>query len=128
MPIAGLVAGALCASVGWMVVTQGLRAMRSERRHRRATEQALVIDCLANVDRVIDVPTLDRRTPDVVIDLRRFEPAGLDHVIDLSNVRPRHAPVPLLPRPEGHDDLILEQPSIWRPPRTSPARSAAATA
>jgi hypothetical protein len=128
MPIAGLVAGALCASVGWMVVTQGLRATRTERRERRATDQALVTDCLANVDRVIDLPMREPPRPDTVIDLRRLQARELDHVIDLSNVRPRHAPVAMVPVAGAHDEIILEQPSIWRAPRTSAPRSAAATA
>jgi hypothetical protein len=128
MPIAGLVAGALCASVGWMVATQGLRATRSERLARRATEQALVTDCLANVDRVIDLPRFERPVVDTVIDLRSHEPLHFDHRIDLSDVRPRHAPVAGVPAPELRDEVILEQPSIWRPPRTPAPRSAAATA
>src|SRR5690242_13064066 len=97
MPIAGVVAGALCASVGWFVVTQGLQTTRSQRARRRDSDRALVTDCLANVDRVIEMPTFDRPAPDVVIDLRRLEVPEPDHVIDLSEVQPRHAPVTLEP-------------------------------
>ena len=124
MPIAGVVAGALCASVGWMVVTQGLRSTRVLRDAARASEQALVEDCLANVDRVIDLPALERSPVAPVIDLRTFEPLDLDHLIDLSEVQPRHAPPPT----STHDAIILEQPSIWRAPRRRAPRSAAATA
>jgi hypothetical protein len=118
MPIAGLVAGALCASVGWMVVTKGLRASLAERQDRRDTDQALVTDCLANVDRVIDLPALEREA--TVIDLRTQEPLDLDHLIDLSEVQPRNG--------AAHHAVIHEPPSPWRSPRTPAHRSAAATA
>jgi hypothetical protein len=73
MPIAGLVAGVLCASVGWVVVTQGVRLARAQRQAHIDAEQALVTDCLANVDRVIDLP--DWNLP--------VEPVNGDDVIDL---------------------------------------------
>ena len=128
MPIAGLVAGALCALVGWMVATQGLRSTRAQRQLRRDAEHALVSDCLANVDRVIDVPTFDRAAPPRVLDLRTFEPLALDHVIDLSNVQPRNGPAAAPASAPEHDAIILEPPSIWRAPRTPARRSVAATA
>ena len=128
MPIAGIVAGALCASVGWMVLTQGLRTTRAQRRLRIDAEQALVTDCLANVDRVIEVPGLERRPPAHVIDLRTHARLDLDHVIDLSGVQPRNTPVAEAPSPSSQDAIILESPSIWRAPRTHAPRSAAATA
>ena len=125
MPIAGVVAGALCASVGWLVVTQGLRTTRSQRALRLDSDRALVTDCLANVDRVIELPTFER-PPDLVIDLRRLDAPALDHVIDLSEVQPRHAPVAVAtPR---YEPITLEPPSIWRVPTTHDPRSAAATA
>jgi len=127
MPIVGLVAGVLCASVGWVVVTQGLRTTRSQREEQRANEQALVTDCLANVDRVIDMPAVGRPEPLRVIALRPFEPVELDHVIDLSGVRPRHAPA-LASSAPAQGAIILEPPSPWRVPRMSAPRSAAATA
>ena len=128
MPIAGLVAGALCASVSWMVVTKGLRSSLSERRERRAAERALVTDCLANVDRVIDLPSLERTAPATVIDLRTHEPLDLDHVIDLSDVQPRNSSMAMSLPPTTHEAIILEPPSMWRAPRTPAPRSAAATA
>ena len=118
MPIAGLVAGALCASVGWMVVTKGFRTTLAERQERRDTEQALVTDCLANVDRVIDIAAFEREA--TVIDLHTQEPLDLDHLIDLSDVQPRNAAV--------REAVILGPPSMWRSPRTPAPRSAAATA
>ncbi|MFL6206334.1 MAG: hypothetical protein ACJ739_13395 [Acidimicrobiales bacterium] len=123
MPIAGVVAGALCAFVGWMVVTHGLRATQQERHARHASDRALVGDCLANVDRVIDLPALERAGLAPVIDLRTFEPSHARHLIDLSDVRPRNAAPAPLP-----DTFTLEPPSIWRAPRTPAPRSAAATA
>ena len=127
MPIAGVVAGALCASVGWLVVTQGLRTTRSQRALRLDSDRALVTDCLANVDRVIEMPTFERPT-DLVIDLRRLDAPELDHVIDLSEAQPRHAPMVVAPATPRHDRVTLEPPSIWRAPRTHDPRSAAATA
>jgi hypothetical protein len=127
MPIAGVVAGALCASVGWMVVTQGLRTTVAQRRLRLDADQALVTDCLANVDRVIDLPELERSVPARVIDLRTHARLDVDHVIDLSGVQPRNAVV-APPSPPSRDAIILEPPSIWRAPRTHVPRSAAATA
>ena len=126
MPIAGVVAGALCAFVGWMVVTHGLRATQLERDARQASDRALVDDCLANVDRVIDLPALERAGIAPVIDLRTFEPSHQRRLIDLSEVRPRNAPPPTIP--PVHDAFTLEPPSIWRAPRTSAPRGAAATA
>jgi hypothetical protein len=128
MPIAGVVAGALCASVGWMVVTRGFRTTRAQRRLRLDAEQALVTDCLANVDRVIDLPELERSVPARVIDLRTHARLDADHVIDLSAVQPRNPVVAEPPPPPPRDAITLEPPSIWRAPRTHAPRSAAATA
>jgi hypothetical protein len=128
MPIAGLVAGALCASVGWMVVTRGLRTTLVQRQLRQDAERALVSDCLANVDRVIEAPSFERVAPARVIDLRTFEPLDPDHVIDLSNVQPRNRSLAVPPSPPSLDAIILEPPSIWRVPTTPARRSVAATA
>ena len=124
MPIAGLVAGALCASVGWMVVTQGFGTARSQRRRARDTEQALVTDCLANVDHVIEMPRFERTFSNVV-DLRSYE---LDHVIDLSDVQPRHSLVLVPASSSARDAVIRQPPSIWPAPTSHDPRSAAATA
>ena len=115
MLIAGLVAGVLCASVGCLVVTHGLRSTLSVRRDRADSEQALVTDCLANVERVIDAAPMNR-VPDRVIDLR--------------DVAPRHAPAPLLPHLEREEAeaFIRESPSIWRVPSSTAPRSMSASA
>jgi hypothetical protein len=126
MLIAGAVAGVLCASVGYLVVTQGLRSTLSVRQDREHSEHALVTDCLANVDRVIEAPA---RPPDLVVDLRPFDSPELDDLIDLTEVVPRHAPPPpLLPRLEREEELIEEPPSIWRVPSSTPPRRVSASA
>jgi hypothetical protein len=107
-----------------MVVTQGLRTSLSQRRRALDSEQALVTDCLANVDRVIEMPRFDRTFSNVV-DLRSYE---LDHVIDLSEVQPRHPLVLVAPSSSGRDAVIPQPPSLWRAPRSHDPRSAAATA
>jgi hypothetical protein len=124
MPIAGVVAGALCASVGWLVVTRGFRTTRLQREEQQASDRALVGDCLANVDRVIDLPALERAGVAPVIDLRTFGRLDIDRLIDLRDVQPRNAP----PAEPAHDAVILEPPTTWHAPRTSAPRSAAATA
>ena len=126
MWIAGFVAGALCASVGWMVVTQGLLTTRAQRRDRRADEQALVTDCLANVDRVIEqLPTFEPAGSAEIIALRTFE-RDVDQAIALSNVQLRHAPT--TPPPTPASDAVILEPSMWPDPRTHAPRSVAATA
>ena len=130
MLIAGLVAGVLCASVGYLVVTQGVRSTLSVRQDRADSEQALVIDCLANVERVIDAAPMNR-VPDQVIDLRPFDSPEPEELIDLRDVVPRHGVPPLLPRPEREEEagaFIRESPSIWRVPSSTAPRSMSASA
>jgi hypothetical protein len=121
MVIAVVVAGVLCASVGWMVITNGFELARSLRQERLHSDKALVTDCLANVDRVIDLPDdlVDLPTYDRMIDLPR-----LDHVIDLRDVQPRNAPVSVA----ASNPFIHERPSIWHPPTRSAPRSVPANA
>jgi hypothetical protein len=66
MLIAGLVAAALCVTVGGAVVAHGLRTTRTQLHERRDSDHALVTDCLANVDRLTDgVHVIDLRETSV---------------------------------------------------------------
>jgi hypothetical protein len=59
--IASSVAAVLLVAVGSAVIRHGVRAARSRGDARRATDQAAVTDCLANVDRLIDLRLVDLR-------------------------------------------------------------------
>lgn len=53
--VPGLVAVTLCISVAAGLAAHAVRSLRGTSQLRRAREHALVSDCLANVDRIIDL-------------------------------------------------------------------------
>ncbi len=63
MLISALLASVLCVSVATAVIAQGVHLVRSSSRVHRESEQALVRDCLANVDHTIDLRDGAARRP-----------------------------------------------------------------
>jgi hypothetical protein len=63
MLIYGLVAGAALAAVAACLVVHIVRGRRSTQRARHQSDVELVNDCLANVDRVIDLRDKAVRIP-----------------------------------------------------------------
>jgi hypothetical protein len=59
--IVSSVAAVLLVAVGAAVIRHGLAAARSDRDAQRATDQAAVTDCLANVERLVDRHVIDLR-------------------------------------------------------------------
>jgi hypothetical protein len=61
MLIASTVAATLLVAVGVALVVYGLRPVQTRQQARRASDEAAVTDCLANVDRLIDLRLVDLR-------------------------------------------------------------------